>query len=123
MLFMIYTAFHVYRNADATEPIENVAEIRRIEKQFSKDSASIMANWKSDTTRLGDSVNLVVSKREIAISEEIRNIRSKTFDGETEIIKALAKSDKEFYEMQLAHIRSDIAKQETLINNYMDNLE
>lgn len=62
-------------------------------------------------------------KREIAISEEIRNIRSKTFYGETEIIKALAKSDKEFYEMQLAHIRSDIAKQEVLINSYMDNLE
>ena len=62
-------------------------------------------------------------KYQIEISQKIRDIRSKDWTSETELIQNLVRIDLEVLQLELERVRSNVASQETLINSYMNNLE
>lgn len=62
-------------------------------------------------------------KYQIEISQKIRDIRSKDWTSETELIQSLVRIDLEVLQLELERVRSNVASQETLINSYMNNLE
>lgn len=62
-------------------------------------------------------------KYQIEISQKIRDIRSKDWTSETELIQSLVRIDLEVLQLELERVRSNAASQETLINSYMNNLE
>ena len=62
-------------------------------------------------------------KHQIEISQKIRDICSKDWTSETELIQSLVRIDLEVFQLELERVRSNVASQETLINSYMDNLE